>query len=453
MKKTTQTLLRNATLITMEADAGPPQTGDLLVEGERIVCVGHVPPGRVSADAECLELAGKLVLPGLVNTHVHTSQQLARGIADDVDLLTWLRERTWPFERALTCEDSHFSTLACGIELIRSGVTTFAEAGGWHVDGMGEAVDTLGMRAVLCQSTMDDGSGLPGEWRDRPEELMNRQRRSFERWHGAADGRIGYWFGLRTVFNCSDELMHLTKREADRMGTGIHMHVAEVPAELAYMRERAGRTTVEHLHRIGLLDRNLLAVHAVWLTEREMDLFALHDVKVSHCPAAAMHVLGFAHIPEMLTRGIGIGIGTDGAPSNNRMDMVDEMYLASLIHKGRRLDSSIMPAIAVLRMATLEGARCLLMQDQIGSLSVGKKADLIIVDPADAGTLPIQDPVSAMVYGMHSRNIEASMCNGRWLMRERKILTVDEGMIISQIQLRADAIRTRAGIRLQRDAG
>ena len=206
------------------------------------------------------------------------------------------------------------------------------------------------------------------------------------------------------MFNCSDELMRRTKAEADRLGVGIHMHVAEIPGEIAFMRARSGAGTVEHLHRLGLLDRNLLAVHAVWLTERELDLFALHDVKVSHCPAAAMRVLGFAFVPEMLDRGIVVGLGTDGAPSNNRMDLIDEMHLTALIHKGRRLDPAIVPAQAVLRMATLDGARALQMDDEIGSLSVGKKADLIVIDPRDAATLPVHDPASAMVYSMQSRN-------------------------------------------------
>jgi 5-methylthioadenosine/S-adenosylhomocysteine deaminase len=446
MGRPSQTLLRGATLLTQDPARSAPLRADLLVEGDRIAAIGPVSPGRLQPDCETIELAGKLVLPGLINTHVHTSQQLARGLADDVDLLTWLRERTWPFESALTPDDSYFSTLACGIELIRSGVTTFAEAGGWHVDGMGAAVERLGLRAVLSQSAMDLAEGLPAGWSNTPQALIDLQRRQHERWHGAADGRLRHWFGLRTVFNCSDELMRRTKAEADRLGIGIHMHVAEIPGEIAFMRARSGAGTVEHLHRLGLLDRNLLAVHAVWLTERELDLFALHDVKVSHCPAAAMRVLGFAFVPEMLDRGITVGLGTDGAPSNNRMDLIDEMHLTALIHKGRRLDPAVIPAQAVLRMATLDGARALLMGDEIGSLSVGKKADLIVIDPRDAATLPVHDPVSAMVYSMHSHNVEASMCNGRWLMRGRKVLTVDEDEIVGAIQQRAEAIRARAGI-------
>lgn len=449
MARPSQILLRGATLLAQDPACSAPLHADLLVEGDRIAAVGaagSVPAGRLQPDCEIVDVAGKLLLPGLVNTHVHTSQQLARGLADDVDLLTWLRERTWPFESSLTPDDSYFSALACGVELIRSGVTTFAEAGGWHVDGMGAAIERLGLRAVLCQSVMDLAEGLPDGWSNTPEVLIEQQRRQHERWHGAADGRLRHWLGLRTVFNCSDDLMRRTRAEADRLGVGIHMHVAEIPGEISFMRARSGLATVEHLHRLGLLGRNLLAVHAVWMTERELDLFALHDVKVSHCPAAAMRVLGFAFVPEMLDRGIVVGLGTDGAPCNNRMDLIDEMYLAALVHKGRRLDPKVVPARAVLRMATLDGARALLMDDEIGSLAVGKKADLIVVDPRDAGTLPVHDVASAMVYSMHSHNVEASMCNGRWLMRGRKLLTVDEDEIIDAIQQRSEAVRARAGI-------
>lgn len=442
----TQTLLLHATLIPMGGGDEVLRDTPLLVDGDRIAAIGPAAIAGARPDAEKVDLAGRLVLPGLVNTHVHTAQQLARGLADDVDLLTWLRDRTWPFESALTGDDVLASSLACCIELVRSGVTTFAEAGGWHVDHMGEAVRRIGMRAALCTSTMDAGDGLPAGWTAPADDLIARQAADHARWQGAADGRIRHWFGLRTLFNCSDELVRKTRDAAQRHGAFVNMHVAEIPQENDFMRARTGRSSVEHLHHLGLLDRNLLAVHSVWMTPREMDLFALHRVKVSHCPAAAMHVLGFAFVPEMLERGIAVSIGTDGAPSNNRMDLIDEMYLTALIHKGRRLDPRVVPAASVLRMATIDGARCMGWEDEIGSLEPGKKADLIVVDPHHASSLPVHDPLSAMVYAMHSHNVEASMCDGRWLMRDRRIVLVDEQAVLADIQPRAETIRRRAGI-------
>lgn len=439
-------LLRNGYILSMNQTRQIFRGGDVLMEGNKISSVGRINPEQVNPDAEIIDVTGKIVMPGLINTHVHLSQQFGRGIGDDVGLLTWLNDRIWPYESNMTLEDSYYSSLHCCLELIRSGVTAFAEAGGQEVDGMGRAVEEIGIRAALSRSTVDTGEGRPAKWRESTDYALLKQEEHLRQWNGQAHGRIRVWFGLRTIFNNSDELIKRTKKLADRYHVGIHMHVAEIPEEIRLAEAQRGSTTVEHLAKLGVLDRNLLAVHTVWLTDREMDLFALHDVKVSHNPAAAMRVLGFARIPEMLEKGITVSIGTDGAPSNNRMDMFDEMWLTSLIHKGRRLNPEIMPAGKVLEMATVNAARCLLWEDEIGSLEPGKKADVIIVNPDSPGSLPLHDPISNLVYAMHSSNVESVICDGRWIMRDRKILTVDEEEILGQARTRAADLIARAGI-------
>lgn len=439
-------LLRGGLVVTMDGDRRMLDGGDVLIEGDRLAEVGQVAGERVPPGTEIVDVAGRLVLPGLVNTHVHLSQQLGRGIADDVDLLTWLRARIWPYEGALTLEDSHLSSLACCAELIRSGVTTFAEAGGQEVDGMGRAVEEIGVRAVLVQSTMDCGEGLPAAWVRSTDECLALQQGHLERWHGAADGRIRVWLGLRTLFNCSDELVRRTTALAQERGVGVNMHLAEVADEVDYVRATRGATPVEHMAALGALGPNLLAAHTVWVTPQEVDLFRLHDVKVSHNPAAAMKMLGFAPVPEMLDKGVCVSLGTDGAPSNNRMDLMDEMYLASLVHKGRRLDPTVVPAERVLEMATVNGARAVLWDADVGSLEPGKKADLIVVDPRAPGTLPLHDPISAMVYAMHSSNVVASMCDGRWLLRDGALQTVDEPALLDEVVDRAGSVLRRAGV-------
>ncbi|NGP60821.1 amidohydrolase [Paenibacillus thiaminolyticus] len=443
-----QVWLKNGWILTMDGERRVFQNGDVLIENDRIKAIGAVDPSEVRADAEVVELNGKTVMPGLINTHVHTMQQLGRGIADDVDLLTWLYKRVFPYESCMTEEEAYLSALACSLELIRSGVTTFAEAGGKEVNGIARAVQEAGIRAVLCRATMDMPEGLPEPWQESTEHSLAVQEELFDSWHGKADGRLRVWFGLRTIFNCSDELIVRTKELADRHGVGIHMHVAEIPEEIRFVEEQRGRTTVEHLAHLGVLGPNMLAVHTVWMTDREIDLFRLHDVKVSHNPAAAMRVLGFARIPEMLERGITVSIATDGAPCNNRMDMIDEMLLTALIHKGRTLTPTKLPAVQVLEMATVNGARCLGWDDEIGSLEAGKKADLIIINPRSAGVLPVHDPVSTLVYAMHSSNVESSMCNGQWIMKDRRIVTLDEDAILDRVQDTARAIVERAGIEL-----
>ncbi len=394
-----QLLLFNASLITMDKDRHQFNCGAILIQDDRIAKIGISDDllALTGHEVERIDLQGRWILPGLINTHVHTSQQLGRGLGDDVNLLTWLHERIWPYESNLTEEDNYISTLLCGIEQIRSGVTCFAEAGGQHVDGMGRAVSELGLRGILARSTMDTGEGLPKAWQENTEKTLQVQIANYEKWNGKADGRIRVWFGLRTIFNNSDKLILRTKELADKYNAGIHMHVAEVKEEVEYARQTRGASTVTHLNNLGVLDKNLLAVHTVWLTDEEIRMFADHQVKVSHNPASAMRVLGFAKVPEMINAGVCVSIGTDGAPSNNRMTMIDEMWVTSLIHKGRLLDPTVMPAQQVLAMATCDGARALLWENEIGSLEVGKKADLIVVNPDSAAMLPMHDPVANMV--------------------------------------------------------
>ena len=446
-----QTLLFNAGLITMDDQLRQYQRGAVLIEGDRILEVG--PSDQLVADHPAgeilkVDLRGRWILPGLFNTHVHLSQQLGRGLGDDVPLLTWLHDRIWPYESSMTEEDSYVSSLLCGLELIRSGVTCFAEPGGQWVNGMGRAVSELGIRGMLARSTMDMGEGLPEVWADSTEEALEIQVRNYERWHGRAEGRIQVWFGLRTIFNNSDDLIVRTKELADEYGVGVHMHVAEIKEEVEFARETRGKTTVAHLNDLGVLDENFLAVHTVWLTDEEVQMFADHDVKVSHNPAAAMRVLGFAKIPEMLEAGICVTLGTDGAPSNNRMTIIDEMWLASLIHKGRTLDPTVVPAEAVLKMVTSGGARGLLVEQDLGSLAAGKKADLVVIDPDTAAMLPMHDPAANMVSSLRTGNVESVMVDGGWVMKDREILTVNEQEILEEAKRRAADIARRAGIEL-----
>ena len=441
-----QILLKNGYIVSMNGAGQVFDGGSVLVENDKIIAVGIVDERLVKPDAEVIELDGKYVLPGFVNTHVHTSQQISRGVGDDVDFKTWLHERMWPFESNMTEEDSYISTLMCCLELIKSGVTSFAEPGGQFVSGMCRAVAEAGIRGKLAKSVMDCGDGLPEIWHKTADEELETQLEDFKKFHNTADGRVQVWFGLRTIFNNTDDVIVRTKALADKYGVGVHMHVAEAKSEIEYTKEIYGEPTVTHLNRLGVLDKNLLAVHTVWLTNEEVALFKEHDVKVSHNPASAMRVLGFAKIPRMLNEGICVSIGTDGASSSNRMDMVDEMWLTSLIHKGWRLDSTVVPSQDILKMATINGARALLDDKIYGSIEVGKKADLIIINPFGPSMMPVNDKIAALVTAMHSSNIESSMCDGRWIMRDRKVLTLDEEMIVKAACEHADAIYKRASI-------
>ena len=445
----TQLFIKNAYLITMNNNRDVYKSGNILIEDNIIKAVGHFDESIVNENAETYDANGKILMPGLVNTHVHLSQQLGRGISDDVDLLTWLRDRIWPYESSFNYEDSLISSTACCVELIRSGVTTFLESGGQYVDAMVEAVDKTGLRACLAKSVMDQGEGLPKAWQKTTEEELTTQINLFNKFNNASNERIKIWFGLRTIFNNSDELIVKTKELADKYNTGIHMHIAEIADEVDFAKLRNGLPTVEHLNSLGVLGPNLLAVHTVWLTNRELDLFRLNNVKISHNPAAAMKVvLGFASIPEMLDKGIPVSIGTDGSPSNNRMDMMRDMYLTSLIHKGRTLHPTVVNAEKILEMATINGAKCALLDDVIGSLEVGKKADMIILNPNTIHSLPMHNPIGNIVYSMSSENVESTICDGKWLMKEKEILVLDENELLIKVKEQANKIKEKANINL-----
>ncbi|GAA0180387.1 amidohydrolase [Clostridium sediminicola] len=439
--------IKNAYIVTMNQQYQVYKSGEILLNGDRIIAVGsRVNPILVNLNAEIIDAKGKIVMPGLINTHVHTSQQLGRGLGDDVNLLTWLHKRIWPYESNLTEEDSYISTLLCNLELIKSGVTAFAEPGGQFVSSMAKAVSESGIRGMLAKSAMDNGKGLPASWQRTLQQEIETQEENIKKFHNTADERIKVWLGIRTIFNASDNFIIRSKELADKYDVGVHMHVAEIKEEVEFVRETRGSTTVKHLENLGVLDKNFLAVHSVWLTNEEVEIFKNRQVKVSHNPAAAMKVLGFAKVPRMLREGVCVTIGTDGAPCNNRMNMIDEMWLTSLIHKGWRLDPTIVKAEEILKMGTINGARAILDEENLGSLEAGKKADLIIINPNSVDMLPMHDGVANLISSMHSTNVESMICNGKWIMKNRKVLTIDEEAIIEEAKERAESICKRAGI-------
>ncbi|XP_027773328.1 uncharacterized protein LOC107013566 isoform X4 [Solanum pennellii] len=283
------------------------------------------------------------------------------------------------------------------------------------MSGMASAVEVLGLRACLAESIMDYGEGLPASWAARTtDECIKSQKDLFMKHHNTADGRIKVWLGIRQIMNSTDRLLTETRDTAKELETGIHMHIAEIPYENQLIIETRGvdNGTVTHLEKIKFLQNHLLAAHTVWVNDKEVDCLAKAGVKVSHCPAAAMRMLGFAPIKEMLRAGVCVSLGTDGAPSNNRMSIVDEMYLASLINKGREVfstgttDPTALPAETILRMATINGAKSILWDKEIGSLEVGKKADIVVINPSSWSMMPIHDWYAIILTDNNKHTVE-----------------------------------------------
>ncbi|RDX87423.1 dadD, partial [Mucuna pruriens] len=460
-------VVHGGVIITMDGEQRVFRDGGIVVEEDKIIAIGQ--SGDILKEFsdvadDIVDLTGHILLPGFINTHVHTCQQLARGIADDVDLLTWLHDRIWPYESNMSEHDSYLSTLLCGIELIHSvsefqsfQVTCFAEAGGQHVSEMARAVNLLGLRACLTESIMDSGLGLPPSWATRTtQDCIQSQMDNYDKYHNTAQGRIRIWFGIRQIINSTHRLLIETRHAATQLKTGIHMHVAEIPYENQLVMDvhKIDHGTVTYLDKIDFLQNNLLAAHSVWIDNKEISLLSRAGVKVSHCPAAAMRMLGFAPVREMLDAGICVSLGTDGAPSNNRMSIVDEMYLASLINKGREVyangttDPTALPAETILRMVTVNGAKSVLWDDELGSLEVGKKADIVVVNPSSWPMVPVHDCISSIVYCMRSENVVSVMCNGLWIMKNKKIIYVDEEEVILKARQASVELLKRAGIKL-----
>jgi 5-methylthioadenosine/S-adenosylhomocysteine deaminase len=419
-----------------------PFTGYVEVAHGAITHVGPEPtPGPA---AEAMPATGRIIIPGLVNTHCHTSQQLGRGLGDDVGLLTWLHDRIWPYELALTEADAELSALVCAIEQVRNGCTLLADPGGRHVDGMARGVAAAGIRGLLGRSSMDCGEGRPAGDREDTAAVLAAQDELADRWHGT--GLLRFSYTLRTIFNCSDELITATLDRARALGTVAQMHVAEIPEENAHALATRGATTVRHLERLGALGPDLLAVHATWVDDEEIGLLAERSCPVSHNAASNLKILGTPRVADMLDAGVRVALGTDGAPSNNRMSVIDEMWLAAIVQKGVRRDPTVLPADAVLRMATADGAAALGMADEVGALEVGRRADLVVIDPLTANFATAADPVSALVTALKSENVEHVLCDGEWVLRDRRITTVDEAAVLAEAAERAAAVRRRAGL-------
>ncbi|KAL5710496.1 hypothetical protein ACHQM5_021053 [Ranunculus cassubicifolius] len=451
-------------IVTMDPSSRVYKSGAVLIDGKIIAQIGQSAQlfnqHKGDKDVTLVNLNGKFVLPGFINTHVHTNLQIARGIANDLILSDWLGSRLFPFEAAMTEDDAYVSALATGVELIRSGVTTFAEAGGQHMPGVARAVQELGLRAALTQSVLNfdrailtGGQRLPTKLVRTTDDIISSQVEMYHKYNGAADGRLRVWFGIRQITTSTDDLLNRTRDKAKELHTGIHMHVAVLNTENAWVVESRGvdHGTVTFLEKIKLLDSNLLASVVVWVNDEEIGYLAKAGVKVSHCPANSMYTFGFSPIQQMLDAGITISLATDG-PSNNRMSIIDEMYAASLSTKGRAAfytgvtDPKAVPAEAVLKMVTIDGAKSLLWEKEIGSIETKKKADLIVVDPFMWTMEPILDSIAALVYSMRSENIESVMCDGKWLMRDRKLVTVDEAKVLQMTRKTAIDTLKRANV-------
>lgn len=453
-------LIRHGTVLTLDPMRTILKDGAVLVEGDRIAAVGLSRDLAARSADLVLDARGKVVMPGLIDAHLHHTQMLARGLGDDVDLVTWVYERIFPYEALLDDELAYLSTLLCGIEAIRTGTTCVCDPGGYHMDGVARAVVELGLRGIIGWAGMDRWSaerplpdGLPGKL--STEKTLAVEEALVTRWHGAAGGRLRASYALRVEPNVSDDLVTRLKALADRDGVLLQMHAAVTPAQVEVVRRRTGRSTIAHLNALGVLGPNWLLSHVGVVTDDELGMLRDHDVKVCHVPGCALHnalgVISGGKIPEMVARGITVALGCDASVANNSLDMFRAMYQAATVHKEARLVPDLIPPEKALEMATIDGARALGWEQEIGSLEAGKKADLILVDCRRPNWVPLHDfsLVPTLVYSGEGADVETVIIDGRLVMRERRITTVDVAAVTERAQEAAAALLARLPYRLR----
>ena len=414
-------LILGGTVLTVDARDTVIPDGAVAIRDGAIVEVGtRKRIERRFRARRSIDAGGGLVLPGLVNAHTHAPMTLLRGVRDDVDLMTWLTKYMFPIEaRFVSPEFVRWgSRLACW-EMIASGTTTFAD-GYFFEEEVARAADEAGLRAVPGQGIFDVST--PDA--KTAAEGLARAEKYLADWAGHP--RITAALAPHACYTVGPETFRKTIDLAARFAAPVLTHLSESDGELAMVRERRGTTPVRHLAAHGLLGPSLTAAHCVRVDDEEIGLLAESGVGVAHCPESNMKLAaGVAPVGKMLAAGVRIGLGTDGAASNNDLDMIGEMGSAARLHKVSELDPTAAPARAVLRMATVGGARALHMEDRIGSLEAGKRADLVVLDLSGPSALPLFDPVSHVVYSAGSDAVQTVIVEGKVLMERRRVKTID----------------------------
>jgi 5-methylthioadenosine/S-adenosylhomocysteine deaminase len=436
-------LLRHATILTMN-DALEVIEGDVLVVDGRIAAVGAV--GEARAD-RVIDTRGGFLLPGFVQTHLHLCQTLFRGYADDLPLLEWLKQRVWPMEAAHTPASLAAAARLAALELIRGGTTTVLTMETVHdTDAVFEALEPIGLRAVVGKCMMDADAAVPARLLESTRRSVDESLALAARWHGHAGGRLRAAFAPRFAVSCSRELLEEVGRLSQERNLLVHTHASENRDEVALVRERTGHANVAYLDSCHLTSPRLCVAHCVWVDAGEQALLAGHAVKVLHCPGSNLKLgSGIAPIVELRQQGVSVSLGADGAACNNHLDMFSEMRLAATLQATRRGPGAL-GARDVLAMATREGARALGLEADIGSIEVGKRADLIVVDRDRPHLLPGRDPFSTLVYAARPTDVRTSVVDGTVLVDDFEPVSLDAAAVAAEARDEARKLASRAGM-------
>lgn len=433
-------VIANGTVVTVDREHRVLERHDVWVSDGRITRIGrNLAAKRVVK--RVIDARGMVVIPGFVHGHLHACQTLFRNRADGLELLDWLREKIWPFEAAHSARSMRASADLTFAELISSGATAALDMGTVrHYDAVFESARDAGFRLTGGKAMMDQGQGMPAALRETTEGSIKESLRLLKAWHGQEEGRLQYAFAPRFVLSCTEALFREVSKHAKALGVRIHTHASENPSEVDTVRQQTGMDNVAYLASLGVSGPHVTLAHCVWLTAAEHRLLRESGTVVCHCPSSNLKLAsGIAKVPELLEEGVHLCLGADGAPCNNNLDMFTEMRLAALIHKPRSGPLS-MPAERVLEMATLGGARALGLEREIGSIEVGKQADLTVVDLQQLHSTPHDDVVSQLVYSGRAADVKHVLIAGRQVLSNGELQTLDRDEVLARAQHEAKRI-------------
>ena len=419
--------------------------GDVSIRDGRIVAVGS---NISSAHDRSIDARGGYMLPGFVQTHIHLCQTLFRGSADDLPLMDWLRRRVWPMEAAHSPATLRAAARLAATELLASGTTAVLTMETVHdTDVVFETIGESGLRATIGKCMMDSAADVPRRLQEETRRSIDESVAIRKRWEGAANGRLRAAFAPRFAVSCSRALLEAVADLSHQHGALVHTHASESREEIAIVRQLSGGlSNIAYLASLRLATPRLCAAHCVWVDEAEQAMLADHDVKVLHCPSSNLKLgSGLAPVAELQARGITVSLGADGAACNNRLDMFEEMRLAALLEAVRR-SPGVLPARAVVWIATRGGARTLGLEDEIGSIESGKRADLIVVDRDRPHLVPGADPYSTLVYACRGSDVRTTIVDGEVLIDNFAPVRVDRAEVIAGARAAAHEIAGRAGV-------
>jgi 5-methylthioadenosine/S-adenosylhomocysteine deaminase len=437
-------LVRGGVILTMN-DRFDIVEGDVSVKDGRIAAIGSTIGDRHD---RVIDARGGYVLPGFIQTHIHLCQTLFRGYADDLPLMDWLRQRVWPMEAAHTPATLRVATRLATTELLAGGTTAVLTMETVHdTDIVFEEAAASGIRATIGKCMMDGDRGAPGRLQETTRASLDESIAIGKRWDGAGNGRLHAAFAPRFAVSCSRALLEAVASLSAEHHTLVHTHASESRDEIEIVKTiSGGMSNIEYLASLRLTSPQLCAAHCVWVDDREQGLLADRDVKVMHCPTSNLKLgSGIAPVADMRTRGITVSLGADGAACNNRLDMFDEMRLAAVL-QATRARPGILPARDVLWMATRAGARTLGLEGEIGSLEVGRRADLIVVDRDRPHLATGPDPYSTLVYAARGSDVRTTIVDGDVLVDEFSSMSVDREEIAAQARAAARELASRAGL-------